>query len=123
MAHGKTREETQFVRAKVARKGLRSLETFLRGARNSHPASHGSLTETSQTHYGLQIHLGFFRKARIAMGVHLPAHLGLAPRNAGLWVVRASILEPKTMPTLSIEKTKTGSTNCSTCAVACFSTP
>jgi hypothetical protein len=46
-------------------------------------------------------HMDFCGIVRIAMGVGAwtwspPAHRGLAPRFAGLWVVRASILAPRT---------------------------
>jgi hypothetical protein len=46
-------------------------------------------------------HMDFRRIVRIAMGVGRrtwspPAKLGLAPRFAGLWVVRASIMAPRT---------------------------
>src|SRR5262249_55806249 len=46
-------------------------------------------------------HMDFRRIVRIAVGVGRrtwspPAKLGLAPRFAGLWVVRASIFAPRT---------------------------
>src|ERR1700736_5195840 len=61
------------------------------------PAGQAFLTEMSQSCRGVRIRLDFCRKGRIAMCVGRWIWLrGLAPRPAGLWVVRASIPAPRT---------------------------
>ena len=72
-------------------------DLLLRTKLSNGPAGPAFLTEMSQSCRGVRIRLDFCRIVRIGVVMGWPSQSrpGLAPRFAGLWVVRASSPAPR----------------------------